>query len=412
MTWPYGNEQAYTQDAVQRYGTGAFNTALEVEQWDKILHNLFMETDNHFIAYIEKFGGGSLPSDSYKLQWGEYDQEIVALTVAGGAASELTVTGTEYLPLIAGDVLYCASIDRHLLVTATPNTTAVEVKKITSSSITETLDAADYVAGLIYHRVYTQKTDGDYLGGSTKYAGISARRKAADLFNYIGTFEKYTVITEHEKNQPWIYEKNGGLTLEAHELMVKLKTMMNEMEYHAFIGKMVNVAGTTHLAMGSGILNFTNIQSESGSTEWTWKQFTDWVKDSVKAKNKNRRIPVMCNLEAQDWINHLLLNTFNTNISGQADKDEAGMDYYKINAGTAILELYPNHALGELFTDPMFVAIDPTKISRRHIRNMNLQTKYNVQSKDAHVIVHQHYGTQGWEIANAETVSKLTLSDV
>jgi len=407
-----GTEQAWSPNAIQRYGTGQFNQDLEVEQWDDVLHNLFLEADNSFVPFIDQFGGGSLGSDSYKLEWGEYDQEIISMTVASGSSSTIVVATNEWKPLIKDDILHCPTTEEYLIVTATPTTTTVAVKKLSASSISSSLAAGDYAAGVVYYRLYTQKQDGQYLGGSTKYTGIASHRLAATRYNYIGTFEKYVQLTRAEFNQPWRYAKAGsGLTLEDHQLAVKMKEMLDEQEYHAWLGKLVNVAGTTHVAMGNGLLNFDNIQTESGTEGYTWRNFSDWVRNDIKAKNRKNNIPVMCNPQGFAFVQNMLLSTFNANISGLADKNTAGMDYYKVVVGPAQLELYINRALGELFpSDSVFVGFDPTKIFRRHINNMNLETRYNVQAKDAEVRLHKIFGTQGWELANAETLAKLVLT--
>jgi hypothetical protein len=405
-------DQEYKQGTIRRFGTGSFNTELENQQWDKHLYDMFLEANAQFIPFIDKFGGGSHASKSYKLQWGEYDQEMVSMTAASvGDGSSIVVTGTEYLPVIKDDILYSSVRDVYLRVTATPTDTAtIAVRKITASSIDTALVAGDYAAGVVWKRLYTQKSDGT-IELETTLNEISAHKTAADKYNYIGTFEKFSKIDTHEANQSWRFDSE--MDKRTHENMVKMKEMLNELEYHAFKGKLVTVAGTTHIAMGNGILNFDGINSDSGTEGMTWAQFTNWVRTKVKLKNKMPKIPVMCNYQGLDWMSRLLKDTFNTNISGQGDKTKAGLAYTEVVTPGAIIQLYPNYALGELFPNTSeLIALDPKTVSRHHITNMNLETNYGVQPKRAHFFLDQIYGTQGWELANAAKLSKLSLSSV
>lgn len=404
-------DQEYKQGSIRRYGTGSFNTELENMQWDPHLYDMFLEANAQFIPFIDKFGGGSHASKSYKLQWGEFDQDMVSCTNASGGSTATIVVGTnEYLPVIKDDILYSSVRDVYLIVTATPSSTTIAVKKLTASSITTNLAAGDYATDVVWKRLYTQKADGT-LELETTLNAISAHRTAADKFNYIGTFEKFAKIDKHEAAQSWRFDNE--MNKRTHTNMVKMKEMLNELEYHAFKGKLVTVAGTTHVAMGNGILNFSGINSDSGDENLTWAGFVNWVRTKVKLKNKMPRIPVICNYQGLDYMSRLMLNTFKTNISGQGDKKKAGMAYTEIVTPLAILELFPNYALGELFPNTSeFIALDPKMVSRHHIREMNLATNYGVQPKRAHFFLDQIYGTQGWELANAEKLSKLSLSSV
>jgi len=402
-------DSAYKQGSVRRYGDGSFNTNLENMQWDPHLYDMFLKANAQFIPFIDKFGGGSHASKSYKLQWGEFDQSMVSVTCQSGAADDTIVVDTdEYIPIIKDDILYSSVLDVYLRVTATPDSTIVAVSLISASSISETATGANIAADVEYKRLYTQKADGTMELEDTLNA-ISAHRTAADKFNYIGAFEKFSKIDTHEANQSWRFDNE--MDKRTHQNMVKMKEMLNELEYHAFKGKLVTVAGTTHVAMGNGILNFDGINSDSGTEDMTWAAFVSWVRTKVKSKNQMPRIPVMCNYQGLDYMSRLMLNTFQTNISGQGDKTKGGMAYTEIVTPLAILELYPNYALGELFTDTSeFIALDPKMVSRHHITNMNLDTHYGVQPKRAHFFLDQIYGTQGWELANAAKLSKLSLS--
>lgn len=404
-------DQAYVQGTIRRYGTGAFNTELENMQWDPHLYDMFLAANAQFIPFIDKFGGGSHASKSYKLQWGEFDQDMIAvITQSAGSTATIVIDTNEYLPIIKDDILYSSVNDVHLRVTATPSTTTVAVAKISATSISANLAAADYAAGVTYKRLYTQKSDGT-MELETTLNAISAHRTAADKYNYIGTFEKFSKIDTHEAAQSWRFDNE--MDKRTHQNMVKMKEMLNELEYHAFKGKLVTVAGTTHVAMGNGILNFDGINSDSGTEAMTWASFVNWVRTKVKLKNKMPVVPVMCNYQGLDWMSRLMLETFKTNISGQGDKKRAGMRYVEIVTPLCILELFPNYALGELFPDTSeLIALDPKMVSRHHIRNMNLNTTYGVEPKRAHFFLDQIYGTQGWELANAAKLSKLSLSEV
>ncbi len=395
----------FTQGQVHRFGDNAFNTNLEVQDWDKILYDMFLESDMQFIPFIEKFCGGSIPSDSYKFEWGEFDQEQPRDEVASSSEGNVVFDDDNfYKSLIKDDVLYNLTEDEYYIVTDTPTGNSVSMNEVGVDSVSS---AAAPAAEDVLIRLYTMKKDGSHESDALLQK-IAAHKQTSNEFNYIGTFEKFSHISEHEANQNWII---SNITKRAHQNLVKLKELMQELEFNALKGKL-SINSGENISMGKGLLNYG---IKTCSSDGSWDNLMTFVREKVKDKNKLSVIPTLINYKGLHEVQQMLSDAgtpFTLNLSGQGDKRKAGMRYFELITPLATLELYPNRALGELYSDSIMITLDPNTIARRHIRNMNVQTRYDVQPKRSHFFLDQHYATQGLQLANADKTAMWTWSSM
>ena len=385
--------------------------------WNPKLADTFL-TRNTFFSLVDKVGMGRHETFNHKYNWGEYTDAGVKITTTTGDANKIVDSGTDYKSVIKNDVLYCETLDTHLLVESTPSDTSITCGKMTVSAGAATelgavLAAADYGADVIYYKIGVMQEDGSLVLDSELDA-ISYFKEADDKSNYTQIQEDYIKISKQAAAEKWQF---SGMTRREHMRAVKMAKHIDKIEKTMWHGVSVADTNSTNGRYGSrGFFNFQSIQTQTGTmAAFDHDNFLTFCRAKVMASNEKEELDAFVNPYMLQMITRWVKDTAFLTFDAQGKTDKFGIRVFELVSPQVVLKLRQNRSLKDIYPSKAVMAvIDLSKVGMRYLagsgENYNTSIEYDVQPTRANFFLDKIYSDIGLELHNAENHSSLVLT--
>lgn len=370
--------------------------------WENQLADIFLHR-NPFYGLAVNSGMGNHVADTIKFLWGEYDEDTPTVTVTDtvSSTSHIVVGASEYLFLVADDILVNMENSHYLIVTTTPTSTSVVCYQIKSDGTgLELVDTDDEFNGETFLKIGNSKQIGSFETESVLNA-ISYFRTVTDQYNYVQMIEHWAKIAESEYNQKWHFTNT---TKWQHMQDVMYQHHTDEIERTMWVGRFgVDTAIKTNgQYFTKGFFNFSGLGSQTGSLATAkFSDFVTFMRTKVTLKNEKETFSAFANPMMIQFITKMVEDTTYLTFDGKGVTDQFGIKVHTLVTPFGNLKIRRNRALKEIWGDTaMLSVVDLPRVGLRHLNNMNTITRKNVAPTRAHFYLAQTYSTVGFQLMN------------
>ena len=357
---------------------GEDNTNIRKAYWDDIVDDTFLERRD--LTSLLVMMGKTEYTPDFDVNWMSYKERAryvtpTANTAVGTATpSVVTVSSDDYLKLAKGNILfdYSTSCGYYLSDTNTSEsgtaltTSQFHLYKINPSG---TATQAITLSALVGHKLYVDGTTIKDGWADIANVGYYISSKQIENFqNYVADVTEFTKLTEYSLNMDREARRNKRME----ELDHATQRLRDRLEIQLFrsVGGSPNTIGSDSIYFTKGIENFTGIGAETGTVaSYTWKDFRDFLSETVMNWNKKNRMFAFCNKafmnKVDDWVSE------ESDLSYPMTGGQNGSFGYGIRtleSSVCTLELHQNTVLTDAIPaeDAVLYVLDLDRIKLRY----------------------------------------------
>jgi len=391
-----------------RQAKANINDDVQKLDWRGELADQFKER-NPLYMLSRNIGLGVNKTDNVKFQWGEFNQEMVSITVSNstsGAAGTGTITLTaadKFKEVLKDDIFYNAANSAYLIVTERPTSNVVKVGLVGATSIGAT--TVDYT-GYVMYRITNMKENG-LLESEANLNTLSYYAQVTDEYNYCQNIEHWARITKQLAAQPWQFT---GMTRREHQQSVMYQNFVDDIENMMFHGKRSVIASGTKYG-SRGFVNF-GIQTMTGSlSTFNYSNWLTFIRTKVMLENQKKRMTGFCNDYMLQFVQELVDESAFLTLDATGKQDSFGLEIFTLRSPQCTIELRQNRTLDKMYpSQGKLMVMNLNKIGLRHLDGMNITSEFGVQPARSKNYLDNTYASVGTMLLNAGEHSMLTLS--